>query len=130
MQGLLGCDREQLRDWLREQGFPAYRADQILGWVYEQGVCAWSGMKNLGGALQAALSAELGELCQGRLEREQRSNDGAVKLLLRWPDGAATETVLMAEGKRRTVCISSQVGCPVGGGGNGGTGVVGTQAFG
>jgi 23S rRNA (adenine2503-C2)-methyltransferase len=44
----------------------------------------------------------------------QRSSDGTQKLLLTWPDGSQAETVMIPDGDRRTACVSSQVGCPVG----------------
>jgi 23S rRNA (adenine2503-C2)-methyltransferase len=44
----------------------------------------------------------------------QTSADGTQKLLLSWPGGATAETVMIPDGDRRTACISSQVGCPVG----------------
>ena len=45
---------------------------------------------------------------------EQHSADGTIKLLLTWPDGQSAETVMIPDGQRRTACVSSQVGCPVG----------------
>ena len=44
----------------------------------------------------------------------QLSSDGTRKLLLTWPDGGNAETVMIPDGDRRTACVSSQVGCPVG----------------
>jgi 23S rRNA (adenine2503-C2)-methyltransferase len=49
----------------------------------------------------------------------QASSDGTQKLLLTWPDegssaGGVAECVMIPDGDRRTACISSQVGCPVG----------------
>jgi 23S rRNA (adenine2503-C2)-methyltransferase len=46
--------------------------------------------------------------------KEQHSSDGTIKLLLTWPDGGTAETVMIPDGDRRTACVSSQVGCPVG----------------
>ena len=46
--------------------------------------------------------------------RHQQSEDGTLKLLLGWGDGSQAETVMIPDGDRRTACVSSQVGCPVG----------------
>jgi len=70
-------------------------------------------MSNVPGDLREQLAKSF-TLRSSEVVKRQVSADGAVKLLLRWPDGALTETVLMSAGKRRTVCISSQVGCAVG----------------
>src|SRR5688500_1263925 len=45
---------------------------------------------------------------------QQSSNDGTEKLLLGWPDSSNAETVMIPDRDRRTACVSSQVGCPVG----------------
>jgi 23S rRNA (adenine2503-C2)-methyltransferase len=60
---------------------------------------------------------ELGErvgFCESEIIANQLSSDGTRKLLLHWPGGAAAETVMIPDADRRTACISSQVGCPVG----------------
>jgi 23S rRNA (adenine2503-C2)-methyltransferase len=44
----------------------------------------------------------------------QASTDGTIKLLLKWPDGGSAETVMIPDLRRRTACVSSQIGCPVG----------------
>jgi len=93
-------------------GHPAYRALQVLEWVYQHDVHSYDEMTNLPKALRARLSAEL-PMYESTLVPQQVSDDGTIKLLLRWPDGAASECVLIPDGDRRTACISSQVGCPV-----------------
>ena len=69
-------------------------------------------MVNLPKELRQRLEADFC-LGQGRPVKKQTSRDGTVKLLLQWADGARTETVLILDRRRRTVCISSQVGCAV-----------------
>ena len=53
-------------------------------------------------------------ILSGREVRRQASQDGTTKLLLEWPDGGSSECVLIPDEKRRTACISTQVGCAVG----------------
>src|SRR4029453_15471838 len=53
-------------------------------------------------------------IADGAVSKHQRSSDGTQKLLLAWNDGGNAETVMIPDGDRRTACVSSQVGCPVG----------------
>ncbi len=104
---------DTLRDLLVSCHEPAYRAAQILEWVYQRGAANYEAMSNLPKALRGRLEAEL-PLYQSRVIQQQESRDGTVKRLLGWPDGATSECVLIPDDDRRTACISTQVGCPVG----------------
>ena len=91
---------------------PAYRAKQIYRAIYNQKVADLVQISTLPAHIRAELSehAELGlPLADSRFE----SIDGTRRYLLRLSDGRTVETVLMPEEDRDTVCISSQVGCPV-----------------
>jgi 23S rRNA (adenine2503-C2)-methyltransferase len=70
-------------------------------------------MSNFSKANRATLQERL-EFTTATITRQQNSTDGTTKLLLTWPDGKNAETVLIPDGLRRTACVSSQVGCPVG----------------
>jgi 23S rRNA (adenine2503-C2)-methyltransferase len=104
---------ESLRRWMAEADEPGYRADQLLEWVYQRGAESFEEMSNLPRTLRARLAEET-PVYRSRIVRRQESADGTVKLLLQWPDGAASECVLIPDGERQTACISTQVGCPVG----------------
>ncbi len=104
---------ETLAQRLTALGQPSYRSKQILEWLYVHGVDCYDDMTNLSKPLRMVLSQELPIFCS-EIVAEQESQDGTIKLLLRWPDGATSECVLIPDGDRRTACISSQVGCPVG----------------
>ncbi len=101
--------RKLLKDW-RE---PAFRSKQVLEWAYEHGVGSYDDMSNLPKLLRRRLTAEL-PLYTSTIVSRQESSDRTVKLLLGWPDGATSECVLIPDAERRTACISTQVGCPVG----------------
>jgi len=92
---------------------PRYRVAQLLQWVYAGGATSYDEMSNLPKALRERLGAEC-PLYESQIAQHQESSDGTVKLLLRWVDGATSECVLIPDGDRRTACISTQVGCPVG----------------
>ena len=102
-------------------GQPAYRAAQVLDWIYKRRVRDWDDMLNLPAPLRDALKQEFPN---ARLEkiRETGSKDTTRKFLFRLPDGQMIETVLIPaspalygeSSDRRTICISSQVGCAYG----------------
>ena len=110
---LLDMTPDALATALAEMGEPKYRAKQILQWVYERGASTWEEMTNLSKALRERL-VEHFEIYTSDVVRRAASNDGTVKLLLRWPDGATSECVMIPTDRQKTACLSSQVGCPVG----------------
>jgi 23S rRNA (adenine2503-C2)-methyltransferase len=93
-------------------GEPAYRAEQVYRAIYHQKVENLVQISNLPGRIRQELAANA-ELGLPQLDRRYESVDGTRRYLLRLSDGLTVETVLMPEGDRDTVCISSQVGCPV-----------------
>jgi 23S rRNA (adenine2503-C2)-methyltransferase len=102
-----------LAEWLAVRGEPAYRVRQILPRLWTRPVCRWQDATDLPAALRADL-ADAFPLTHLNLRAEQVSSDGTRKFLWTLPDGDAIESVLIPEGKRRTLCISSQVGCALG----------------
>jgi 23S rRNA (adenine2503-C2)-methyltransferase len=103
----------ELERWAKETGAPAYRVRQILPRLWQQPVAAWRDATELPRQLADQL-AERFPLARPTLATRQTSHDGTVKFLWRLPDGAAVESVLIPEGRRRTLCISSQAGCAFG----------------
>ncbi len=102
-----------LAQWLEERGEPAYRARQILPRLWQRPVGSWDDATELPAALRRALAGAL-PLRRLSLSTRQVSQDGTEKFLWDLGDGEAVESVLIPEGKRRTLCISSQVGCALG----------------
>jgi len=94
-------------------GWPCFRAQQVRDWVYAKGVADPAGMTNLSKRDRDLLAARV-RFASADVTALQRSSDGTQKLLLTWPDGANAETVMIPDADRRTACVSSQVGCPVG----------------
>lgn len=105
--------RSDLQNWLREQGLPSFRGDQIFRWLYHSRIRSFSEMQDLPAALRELLAKSF-TFWSARVSRHQVSRDGTEKLLLQLADGEFTECVLMREGARRTICISTQVGCAMG----------------
>jgi 23S rRNA (adenine2503-C2)-methyltransferase len=102
-----------LRRWVSELGEPGYRGEQLARWIYRSGARRVQEMSDLPRAFRDRL-AEVAAVGRSDVVRRRESKDGAVKLLLGLSDGRAVETVVLPYGDRTSVCISSQVGCPVG----------------
>jgi 23S rRNA (adenine2503-C2)-methyltransferase len=103
---------EALVAWLSEQGQPAFRAKQIRQWLYEKVVLSATEMTNLPVPLREALARDFA-VCSVSLLAEQKDAEGTTKWLLGLADGEVVEAVLIRAPDRLTVCISTQVGCPV-----------------
>src|SRR5258707_15040840 len=93
-------------------GQPAYRARQIYDSVYRRRVAGLEAISNLPKPLRARLAADF-PLGLPEVVHRYDSTDGTRRYLLRLADSKTVETVWMPEGERSTICISSQVGCPV-----------------
>src|SRR5438477_12184835 len=105
--------RHSVVEWLAQRGEPQYRASQIVPRLWRRPVGSWDQATDLPAELRGALAAAF-PLRRLALSARQRSADGTEKYLWDLGDGEAIESVLIPEGKRRTLCISSQVGCALG----------------
>lgn len=103
----------QLATWLTTHGYPSYRAEQIRRWLFGKRVNDFDAMHDVPAALRKQLSEEF-SLFPATEVRHQVARDRTEKLLLQLADGEVIECVLMRETDRRTICISTQVGCAMG----------------
>lgn len=101
---------EQLGEWLKSAGEPAFRAKQIREWLWMKGVTSIEEMTNLSKSLRDKLSEEFG-IRNVKVHTSQVSADGTIKSGFRLYDGHLVEGVLIPTETRMTACISSQVGC-------------------
>jgi 23S rRNA (adenine2503-C2)-methyltransferase len=108
---LLGMDLADLRETLGPDQ-PAYRAKQLYQALYREQACDFIQISTLPAKMRENLAAHH-RVGQPEIARIYDSADGTRRYLLRLDDGKTVETVLMPEGERDTICISSQVGCPV-----------------
>ncbi|MGC4033580.1 MAG: 23S rRNA (adenine(2503)-C(2))-methyltransferase RlmN [Tepidisphaeraceae bacterium] len=111
-------DVEQWNAHVAGWGWPKFRAQQVRDWVYHKGLRDPAAFTTLSKADREKLASEV-RFGSSEILAHQISEDGTQKLLLGWPaaDGSMTaqaETVMIPDGNRRTACVSSQVGCPVG----------------
>ena len=91
-------------------GAPRYRGRQLAGWIFAKGVVDLNAMSDLPKDFRAALAGKA-QVELPELERRTQSQDGSQKLVLRYGDGARVQSVLMPDGDRLTLCVSTQVGC-------------------
>lgn len=110
---LLELSHEDLAGWFRAQGEPAYRADQVRRWMLQKRAADFSAMTDLPAAVRQRLDQEF-DLFSSRVALRRRATDATEKLVLELADASRIECVLMRERRRRTVCISTQVGCAMG----------------
>ena len=129
---VLGLSKADLTERLVEFGMPKFRSTQVLEWVYKKRASSFEQMTNLSVADRGFL-AERFAILTSTLVRSVTSTDGTEKILLQWPGdvegsaGGMTETVMIPRdddqadeygnttvAHRRTACLSTQVGCPVG----------------
>jgi 23S rRNA (adenine2503-C2)-methyltransferase len=105
--------RAALGEWLTARGEPAYRLRQILPRLWQRPVGTWEEATDLAVSLRKGLEEGF-PIRRLTLKAHQVSGDGTEKFLWTLADGEAIESVLIPEGKRRTLCISSQAGCALG----------------
>lgn len=110
---LTDLDHAALSAWCREVGAEAYRGDQIRRWIFGKRVNDFDAMHDVPASLRERLKQDF-VLFESKIVRHQIATDRTEKLLLELSDGEHVECVLMRETSRRTVCISTQVGCAMG----------------
>ncbi|MEC7569756.1 MAG: 23S rRNA (adenine(2503)-C(2))-methyltransferase RlmN [Pseudomonadota bacterium] len=107
---LLGMTRAQLESFFIDIGEKKFRAQQVMKWIHHRGVRDFQEMTNLGKALRDRLS-QTAEITPPIIDSQQDSADGTRKWAIKVAGGALVEAVLIPEGDRATLCVSSQVGC-------------------
>lgn len=112
-QPLLDLTPADFSAWMALQGQPGFRARQVLAWIADRRADGFGVMTDLPRSLREQLDAEF-TVFGTSIEQADLSPDGTSKLLLSCQDGRRVECVLMREADRRTVCLSTQVGCAMG----------------
>ncbi len=109
---LLGMTRKELQTYFETIGEKKFRAAQVMKWIHQLGVTDFNEMTNLAGSLREKLS-RLAYAAAPEVVHREYSNDGTRKWVFRVGEGAGSlvETVLIPADGRKTLCISSQVGC-------------------
>ncbi len=114
MLHLLEQTADQWQAWFVDRELPAYRARQVRQWLFAKRAGEFDQMTDLPGALRQQLAEEF-QIWTMRTAAHRTAGDGTEKLLLETADGQRVECVLLRDDRqRRTVCISTQVGCAMG----------------
>lgn len=109
---LLGLTQDELRETFLGLGEKPYRARQLYDAIYRRRVTAFDAITDLPKTLRRILE-ERTIITRTRIESVFVSSDGTRRLLLKLGDDSEVESVFMPEAHRDTICISSQVGCPL-----------------
>jgi 23S rRNA (adenine2503-C2)-methyltransferase len=112
-RALLDATADDLAAWMTGRGHPGFHARQVARWVFERRAETFEVMSDLPKRLRDELDQEWSVFVT-KTASHSVAPDGTDKLLLECPDGRRVECVLMAEEDRRTVCVSTQVGCGMG----------------
>jgi len=110
---LLDWTTDEIANWLIERKIPKFRATQIQRWVYQRRAKRFEDMTDLPKDLRGLLDQHF-DLFRSTTAAHQQAADGTEKLLLQLADGGRIECVLLRDGPRRSICVSSQVGCAMG----------------
>jgi 23S rRNA (adenine2503-C2)-methyltransferase len=108
---LTELDDDALTALIVERGGRPFVGKQVAHWLYRHGVSDYERMHNVPKALRSSLAAT--PLRSSTVAAVDSARDGTEKLLLKLHDGETIETVIIPDGDRITLCVSSQVGCPV-----------------
>lgn len=98
---------------LKDMGQPAFRAKQVYTWLHK-GVRSYDEMTNLPKSFREALAQQYPIHAPTVVRKQESARDGTIKYLWQLSDGNCVETVLMRYHYGNTVCISTEVGCPMG----------------
>src|SRR5262245_37531507 len=110
LKSIIQAGQEELLEWCSRHGQPPFRARQVWSWIFAKRAIAFAEMTDIPVEIRSALDAEF-YLFGTQVAELQRTSDDTRKLLITLADGHQVECVLLVEGKRRTVCVSTQVGC-------------------
>ncbi|MYF01420.1 MAG: 23S rRNA (adenine(2503)-C(2))-methyltransferase RlmN, partial [Gammaproteobacteria bacterium] len=102
--------REGWQQFLSEIDNRSFRAQQVMKWIYHERVSSVESMSNLSKSLRATLGS-VTENTLPKLIHTSTSIDSTVKWIIETESGGAVESVLIPDGRRNTLCISSQLGC-------------------
>ena len=110
MENIIGYPEKSLAILMKNWGEKPYRATQILTWVYHKRVSSFQNMTNLSKSLRERLHESF-FFALPRVESRTLSHDGTIKYLFKMEDGSKIESVWMPDEGRKTLCLSTQVGC-------------------
>ena len=109
-KNFFGTSEAKLKEIFVEWNVETYRVHQVFTWVYHYHCRDFSEMTNISKSLRAQLT-EYFHFSLPKIQQRTYSKDGSIKYLLELNDGAVVESVWMPSESRKTLCLSTQVGC-------------------
>jgi 23S rRNA (adenine2503-C2)-methyltransferase len=109
---LTGLSQEELVEFIRQAGEPAYRGRQVFGALHHRRLQSFEGISELPKALRERLNQDATASTMA-VESRYISEDGTRRFLMKTHDNLPVETVFIPEERRDTICFSSQSGCPL-----------------
>jgi len=110
---LKGLTLDEIRDFFESIDEPKYRAEQVFNWMYNHLVEDFDEMLNLPKSLRVKLSEQCQIKTLNYVDSEISSETGTKKFVFQTEENHKIESVIIPESKRTTLCISTQVGCPL-----------------
>ena len=107
---LLGMPKAKMEAFFESLGEKRFRATQVLQWIHQRGADDFDQMTNMSRVLREKLKA-VAEIRGPEVVYDESSKDGTRKWVMRMDNGNSVETVLIPDGERGTLCVSSQIGC-------------------
>ncbi|MDR0633063.1 MAG: 23S rRNA (adenine(2503)-C(2))-methyltransferase RlmN [Holosporales bacterium] len=109
---LLGLEKNAIRKAFAEHGYEPWRANQVWLWIYGDGAKLFDEMSNLPLSMRKELADKFA-ITRPDIVKHEFSSDGTEKIAIKMIDGDVVEMVFIPDEERGTLCVSSQVGCPV-----------------
>lgn len=109
---LAGMGQEMLREFFSKLGEKPFRAGQLIKWIHKRGIADFNAMTDLGKQLREKLQ-QVAVIEFPKIVEQKVAKDGTHKWLVALVDANLVEMVFIPEKTRGTLCISSQVGCPI-----------------
>ncbi len=110
---LVGMTKQELEAFAEQMDEPKYRGRQLAMWIYRKGVVTFDAMTDLPKAFRERLQ-EIAIINPLRVIDVKVASDGTTKYLSQLPDGETVECVFIPHSDWETLCVSTQVGCPIG----------------
>ena len=111
---IVSFEKNELEEYLKENGYPAFRSKQIYEWVHKKLASSYEDLSNLPKKLREELAGYYHVLPLEIKEKIVSKLDGTAKYLMATHDGGIIESVAMQYDYGMSVCISSQIGCRMG----------------
>ncbi len=113
-ESIIGLPLKKLIKKFEENGLSALDAKRVFPWIHRKLEISFGKMTDVPKKVREELLPSLFSLDRPLCRALQKSSDGTQKALLQFQDGECIETVFIPDEGRNTICVSTQIGCPIG----------------